>query len=89
MLRIFLGNLPHQIAEFDLRKWLEGHGYSVDHTIILRDRITGHSRGFGFAEVDGDSLEGVIAHLHGKPFRERPITVNGAHPRPARENQTA
>lgn len=82
MLRLFVGNIPHQCSEVELRKWFEEHGHEVAFSQVIRDRITGHSRGFGFVELrDTADLSGTVAQLSGQPMGGRPITINAANPR--------
>jgi cold-inducible RNA-binding protein len=82
MLRLFVGNIPHQCSEVELCKWFEEHGHEVAFSQVIRDRITGHSRGFGFVELrDTVDLSGTVAQLSGKSMGGRLLTVNAANPR--------
>jgi RNA recognition motif-containing protein len=85
MLRLFVGNIPHACSEVDLRKWFEQHGHEVVFAQIIRDRLTGHSRGFGFVELqDTSDLSGTVVELHGQRMSGRVLTVNAATPRTPR-----
>ncbi|THU99378.1 hypothetical protein K435DRAFT_963448 [Dendrothele bispora CBS 962.96] len=46
---IFLG-LDSDFTEADLQAYLNSHGCSVETVTIIRDRLTGVSKGFGFAQ---------------------------------------
>jgi cold-inducible RNA-binding protein len=82
MLRLFVGNIPHECSEDDLRTWFEEHGYGVGFTQVIRDRITGHSRGFGFVELQNTTdLDGTVKQLSGRPLGGRVLTVNAATPK--------
>jgi RNA recognition motif-containing protein len=48
---------------------------------VIRDRITGRSRGFGFVEVDETDAERAINGLNGAVVSGRPLLVNEAQPR--------
>ena len=46
---------------------------------IIKDRLTGKSRGFGFVEMstDGEAMQ-AIEQLDGKDFKGRPLKINEA-----------
>jgi len=82
MLRLFVGNLPNTCDEAALNVWFEQRGHEVSFTQVVRDRLTGHSRGFGFVELKGASnLEETIKSLHGQAMLGRVLTVNAATPK--------
>lgn len=86
MMRLFVGNISHSLDEDGLRRWVLSMGYAVaEHphsVVILRDRVTGHSRGFGFIEIEThESISDVIRALHGQKVSGRIMTVNEAHPK--------
>ena len=82
MLRLFVGNLPHACGEIELRAWLEQYGHAVSSVQIVRDRMSGHSRGFGFVELeDVSDLKSTVEQLNGQRLAGRVLTINGATPR--------
>jgi len=84
MLRLFVGNIPHACTEIELSEWFKQHGHEIESAQVMRDRITGHSRGFGFVELrDTSNLQEAIDGLHGKLLDGRALTVNAATPRNA------
>lgn len=81
MLRIYVGNLPYTTQDEDLNEAFSAFG-EVESTIVIRDRETGRSRGFGFVEMsDSSSAKAAIESLNGKNFQGRNLTVNEAKPR--------
>ena len=80
-MRIYVGNLPYSLREDDLSTFFEAFG-DVASTVIIYDRDTGRSKGFGFVEMPNDA-EGKAAcdELNGKDIDGRPLTVNEARPR--------
>lgn len=83
--RLFVGNLPYEAAEADLRKAVEGKGYAVEDVAIINDRETGKSRGFGFVTIgDPDRLAEAIEDLDGTMMAGRTLRVNEAHERERR-----
>ncbi len=82
MVRLFVGNIPHSCSENELRDWFEERGQSVASSMVIRDRTTGHSRGFGFVELNNTSdLKGTVEQFNGQRLLGRVLTVNGATPR--------
>jgi RNA recognition motif-containing protein len=53
----------------------------VASAVVIRDKITGEPRGFGFVELaEGEDLQRAIAGLNGQSLEGRPLTVNEAKP---------
>jgi cold-inducible RNA-binding protein len=79
--RLFVGNLPYQATEDDLRT----HFSQVGHpTQIVRplDRETGRARGFAFVEyADRPVAEEAIKKFDGQLFMGRPLAVSEARAR--------
>ena len=49
---------------------------------IIKDRLTGKSRGFGFVEMSNDNeAASAIEQLDGKDFKGRPLKINEARAR--------
>ena len=80
--RLYVGNLPYQCEEAQLRTLFEQNGRQVEEVKIVTDRETGRPRGFAFVEManDGDAQTAVEA-LNGQPFGGRPLTVSEARER--------
>jgi RNA recognition motif-containing protein len=82
MVRLFVGNIPHACGETELQQWFEEHGHTVSFAQVIRDRVTGHSRGFGFVELqDATDLKATVEELNGQRLSGRVLTVNAATPR--------
>ncbi|MFB3776549.1 MAG: RNA recognition motif domain-containing protein [Bryobacteraceae bacterium] len=85
-MRLYVGNLPYQIAESDLQDWFSQAGVSVDSVSLVRDRFSGEARGFGFVEIENqEAAESAIRACNGKQFMGRAIVVNEARPQAPRE----
>ena len=50
MTTIYVGNLPFNATEQDVRSLFERHG-KVDSVKLINDRETGKPRGFGFVDM--------------------------------------
>jgi cold-inducible RNA-binding protein len=81
MTNIYVGNLSYEATEDDLRQAFEAHG-EVTSVAIIKDKMTGRSRGFGFVEMsDKNQAEAAIQALNLQEVRGRAITVNEARPK--------
>ncbi len=80
-MNIYVGNLPFDTGEEDLRQIFAAYG-QVDSVAIIKDKMTGRSRGFGFVEMAKDEeAREAIAGLNGTDMGGRTLTVNEARPR--------
>ena len=81
MTNIYVGNLSYEATEDDLRQAFEAHG-EVSSVAIIKDKMTGRSRGFGFVEMpDKNQANAAIQALNLQEVRGRAITVNEARPK--------
>lgn len=80
-MNIYVGNLPYNATEEQLRTMFGQHG-DVTTTSIIKDRDTGRSKGFGFVEMSDDSeAEAAIQALNESDMNGRNIKVNQARPK--------
>jgi RNA recognition motif-containing protein len=78
---IYVGNLPYNVTEGDLRETFSQYG-SVDTVNIITDKFSGDSKGFGFVEMGNNSeADAAIKALNGTDYKGRNITVNQARPK--------
>jgi RNA recognition motif-containing protein len=81
VMNIYVGNLPFDTGDQDLRALFEPYG-SVARASVVLDRETGRSRGFGFVEMaSDDDSNAAIKALDGADFAGRKLRVNEARPR--------
>jgi len=81
MARLFVGNLPHSATDSALEEFVTGAGFQVASAVVIRDKTTGDSRGFGFVELaEGEDVQRAIAGLNGQSLEGRRLTVNEARP---------
>lgn len=84
-MNIYVGNLPFDVKEENLRKVFEPFG-QVSSVKIVTDKYSGQPRGFGFVEMlDRAEAQAAIENLNGTELMGRKINVNEAHPRPDRK----
>ena len=80
-MKLYVGNLPYQATESELQDWFTQAGVTTDTVTLVRDRITGEARGFGFVEIqDQEAAELAIRSCSGKQFMGRALVVNEARP---------
>lgn len=81
-MNIYVGNLPREATEADLREAFQAFG-QVTAVTIIKDKFSGESRGFGFVEMPSKAeAQSAIAGLNGKELKGRILAVNEARPRP-------
>ncbi len=81
MKRLYVGNIPYNSTEEDLRAFFEQAGLQVGNVTLIRDRMTGNPKGFGFVETNSDDEARVaIEKLNGQNFMGRNLIVNEARP---------
>lgn len=86
-MRLYVGNLPYDITDDELRDAFAGFGEVASATVI-NDKFSGRSRGFGFVEMSSpDDGRSAIESMNGSELKGRTLTVNEAQPRPDRGNR--
>lgn len=79
--RLFVGNLPHEVTDSELQEFVVNAGFQAASAVVIRDKMTGQSRGFGFVELaDDEDIQRVISGLNGQSLQGRRLTVNEARP---------
>lgn len=79
-MNVYVGNLPFATTEAELRERASPYG-EIASCMIVIDRETGRSRGFGFVEMpDQDEAVAMIEGLNGSTLGGRVLTVTKARP---------
>lgn len=84
--KIFVGNLSWGTQGEDLANHFSQFG-TVTDSVVLKDRETGRSRGFGFVTFEAtEQADAAVSQMDGQDLDGRPVRVNLANDRPpARE----
>jgi RNA recognition motif-containing protein len=84
MRKMYVGNIPYDATEDDLRNLFSKYG-EIESLKIIQDKYTGRSRGFGFIEMtqEKDAID-AIDKLNGKDFMEKTLKVSEARPQQKR-----
>lgn len=76
--KIYVGNLSYNTTEEGLFSVFSQFGQVVS-TMVIRDRFTDQSRGFGFVEMElEEAAQEAIASLNGQMIDGRRVRVNAA-----------
>src|SRR3989344_1835368 len=88
--KLYVGGLPYSTTDSELKDAFAQCG-AVDSAVIIMDKMSGRSKGFGFVEMSSDEdAQKAIDMWNGKDFGGRSLTVNEARPmedRPKRDNR--
>lgn len=86
--KLYVGGLPYSTTDQELRDAFAQAG-SVESAVVIMDKMSGRSKGFGFVEMSSDEeAQKAIESFNGKDFGGRTLTVNEARPmeeRPRRD----
>jgi len=86
--KLFIGNLPWSLNEQSLKEMFSPYG-EITEAIIISDRYTGRSKGFGFVTFANEAdAEKALAEMANKEIENRKIIVNVAKPREERPNRS-
>ena len=82
-MKLYVGNLPYNTDDSELRSMFEAYG-SVESARVISDRQTGQSKGFGFVEMSDDVATSAMRALDGQEHGGRTLRVNEARPQEPR-----
>ena len=79
--KIFVGGLNWDATDDDLRETF-GECGGITDAVVVNDRDTGRSRGFGFVTYSSDEeAKAAVEKFDGQDFMGRKLTVNEARQR--------
>ncbi len=85
--KLYVGNLSFNTTENDLQDLFATVG-PVTEVLLMQDRVTGKSRGFGFVTMATEQdAANAVTQFHGKTVEGRALTVNEARPREERSRR--
>jgi len=83
--KLYVGSLPYTVTDEELGALFAQFG-QVTSAIVIKNKFTGRSKGFGFVEFGDDAAaDKAIAELNGKDYQGRGLVVNEARPLQPRE----
>ena len=79
--KLYIGNLNYDVTNDQLEEYFSQAGKVVS-AMVISDRQSGRSKGFGFVEMSSlEEAKKAIEMFNGKDFQGRNIVVNEARPR--------
>merc|ERR1719188_108230 len=76
--KVFVGGLPQNCTEEVLSNYFMQYGTIID-SVVMKDRDTGNSRGFGFVTYDSpDAVEMVMAQYQDHRIERKWVEVKRA-----------
>lgn len=82
--KLYVGGLSYGTQDGALKDYFAQAG-TVESAVVIMDKMTGRSKGFGFVEMSTEEeAQKAIEMFNGKEFDGRTITVNEARPQEAR-----
>lgn len=86
--KLYVGGLPYSTQE-DALKEIFAQAGNVTSAVIIMDKMSGRSKGFGFVEMATDEeAQKAVSMLNGQEFEGRKLTVNEARPMETRPPRT-
>lgn len=83
--KLFVAGLAYAATDEDLQAHFATVG-AVESAVVIKDRETGRSKGFGFVEMGTEEdAKSAIEKLNGTELLGRAISVNEARPQEKRE----
>jgi cold-inducible RNA-binding protein len=76
--KLYVGNLPYSVTGDQLKSHFAQAGSVVD-SVVISDKYSGRSKGFGFVEMSTeDEAKKAIEMFNGKDLEGRNLIVNEA-----------
>ena len=83
-MNIYVGNLPYNLTDDELRAAFAAFG-NVTSAKIIMDKYSGRSKGFGFVEMSTEAeAKAAIEGMNGQQIGGRGLVVNEARPMESR-----
>lgn len=79
-MKLYVGGIAYSVNDKELKEYFETCGKVVS-AVVIKDRYSGQSKGFGFVEMeDVKEGENAIKTLDGTDLNGRSISVTEARP---------
>lgn len=80
-MKVYVGNLSKEMSEAEFNALVTPFG-ATNSVNLVKDRVTGEARGFGFVEYpNAEHAKAAIAGLNGKEVGGRVLKVNESQPK--------
>jgi RNA recognition motif-containing protein len=79
--KLYVGNLPFDTSEEDLKTLFSEAG-EVKSVVLIKDKFSGQSKGFGFVEMDSqENMQNALKMFESYTYKDRPLKVDVAKPK--------
>lgn len=79
-MKVYVGNLPFTVDRDKLMELFKSYG-EVEEAVVISDKFSGRSKGFGFVTFKEDEAANkAIAEMNEKEVEGRNLKVNEARP---------
>lgn len=86
--KLYVGNLDYNVTSDQLKE-LFGQAGTVVDAVVISDRYSGRSKGFGFVEMSNEEeAKKAIDMFNGKDLEGRDLIVNEARPKEPKNFQS-
>ncbi|WP_368165282.1 RNA recognition motif domain-containing protein [Aeromonas sp. R6-2] len=75
---LYVGNLPYRANEAAVRELFALHGQVIS-VRLMKDKVTGKRRGFGFVEMPVADAERAVTALNDQEYQQRTLKVREAN----------
>lgn len=84
-IKLYVGNLDYDVTSDQLKELFAQAGQVVD-AVVISDKYSGRSKGFGFVEMSSAEETGKAMEMfNGQDFQGRKMIVNEARPQKTQE----
>jgi len=83
-MKLYVGNLPWSVDDNALKELFSS--YNPEEAVLIKDKYSGRSKGFGFVTVSDDDGGKAISDMNGKEIEGRALTVSEARPMVPRDS---
>jgi RNA recognition motif-containing protein len=83
VMKLYVGNLPYTVRDEELNAAFAAYG-EVISAVVIMDRETGRSKGFGFVEMSDAEGKAAMEALNEQDMGGRAIRVSEARPKAPR-----
>jgi RNA recognition motif-containing protein len=79
--KLYVGNLPFDATEEELKTLFSEAG-EVKSVVLIKDKFSGQSKGFGFIEMENqEGMQNALKTFESYSFKDRPLKVDIAKPK--------
>ena len=79
-MKVYVGNLSFDIDSAKLKELFASYG-EIEEAIVISDKFSGRSKGFGFVTfTDDENAKKAVAEMNDKEIEGRKLKVNEARP---------